>query len=210
MWSRIQSCPRLSYTACWAPRGSVLTPGWRGRFLSAPRSALPGAFGGAASAGAWCCPAPCCPLEALRGSVLWASPGGCLGTPCRSQAPAHLSSFSRPHRSASVGVSTQLCTPALSPPPEGPCSGREPPRQALSLAPPLPLLWPGGVCTGTWWARQPVASVAASFGGCALAVPAGAASAALWSVSRLNNDPVAVRSKPHLLCPFVSCCWSLF
>ena len=44
---RSQSLPRLSYTTCWAHAGVCGDPRW-GR-CQAPCSALPGAFGGAAS-----------------------------------------------------------------------------------------------------------------------------------------------------------------
>ena len=45
--ARSQSLPRLSYTTCWAHAGVCGDPRW-GR-CQAPCSALPGAFGGAAS-----------------------------------------------------------------------------------------------------------------------------------------------------------------
>lgn len=169
----------LVFSACWARTGLCADPRVR-RFL-APRSALPGVFGGAASSShpsGW---SPVFPGILLlpggpRGLSSVGFPlGRTLCSPRCSQAPA-LSSFTRPHRSVSVGLSTQLCSlHHCSHPRKEPCSPQESPP---SVPLPGPHLLPASVASWSLdaahkWKQRSVALVMASFNGCVLMVHPG-------------------------------------
>lgn len=191
-------CPGSVTLPAGPTRGSVLTPGWAVSWrLALPslerlvvlRRLEPGVARH-----------PAARWRPLRAQFCGLPPGACPRHPCRSQAPA-LSSFSRPHRSASMGMSAQLCPPQRCPLSlKGPCSGRSHPARPS----PWPRLSPAAVAwwrlhghmsgLGSLWPRWRLLSVAVP-----LRCPRGAASAAVWSVSRLNDDPVAVRAA-HSFC----------